>query len=72
MASLLSKIGAIGRAPSMSFAEAFKLGGCEGKEPFTSPAKAIEVGRRMTRAKGEKIDHYRCRHCGLYHLGSNK
>lgn len=72
MASLLSKIGAVGRAPAMSFAAAYEIGACEGKDAFTSPAKAIEVGRRMSRAKGEKIDHYRCRYCGLFHLGSHK
>lgn len=71
MASLLSKIGAVGRSPAMSYAEAFKIGGCEGKDAFDSPAKAIEISRRMSKAKGEKIDHYRCRHCGLYHLGSH-
>jgi hypothetical protein len=49
---------------------------CEGKEGFSSPAVAAKVARKFNaskklrhKAKAGKVESYRCRYCGLYHLG---
>lgn len=45
---------------------------CIGKERFESPNLAQEVARRMReRHKGAFIQHYRCPHCGKWHVGES-
>lgn len=49
---------------------------CSGKEPFASAALANRVAKRRNtskkmRSKGpsRRLEAYRCRHCGFFHLG---
>lgn len=46
--------------------------GCAGKERFTTFALAERVAHlSATRHSGLKIQAYRCRDCGAYHVGSS-
>lgn len=44
----------------------YAVPGCAGKQRFESPALASEVAARSQR--GPRT-HYRCRHCGYFHVG---
>ena len=40
---------------------------CSGKVQFADPGAAVAVLRRKL---GETREHYRCRHCGAWHIGT--
>lgn len=67
MASLLSKIGAVYRMPLVPDDEALAMAQCEGKHGFQTPQLALAV---VLRPRRQRAKAYRCRKCGLYHLGS--
>ncbi len=49
-----------------------RLWGCEGKVAHETRDIAMRVRKRSCRskAKGDPLKVYRCRHCGRWHIGS--
>ncbi len=47
--------------------------GCTGKKAFDAFKRADGVARRMNRRDGgAHLSAYRCRHCGLFHVGADR
>jgi hypothetical protein len=45
------------------------LRSCEGKVAYASRKVAFAVLQRMRRAKHARVDLYRCKGCGCWHIG---
>ena len=43
--------------------------GCDGKIVFTTWTRANQTAQKMRRKKEERIEAYRCRGCGKFHVG---
>jgi hypothetical protein len=50
------------------------LSGCFGKQTFDSPGDAARAARRISSSlnRQKPVGHYRCRHCGDWHIGGRK
>lgn len=51
-------------------AERERLGRCAGKEGIASYELARDAARRVSRGNDAKAGTYRCRECGLWHVGA--
>lgn len=49
-----------------------KEAGCKGKPPFNSMKRAVKVAKRMRRRRNEPVAPYRCKFCGLVHIGGTE
>jgi hypothetical protein len=47
-----------------------RVASCEGKERFTSFARADKVASRQAHRRGEKFNAYACSDCGGFHVGT--
>jgi hypothetical protein len=46
------------------------IGSCVRKAPFHSRRAAKDAATRMRRFGGVRLEPYRCKHCGAFHLTS--
>lgn len=46
-----------------------QLAGCVGKTPISSWEEADRAATKMRRKHGIAFTVYRCRHCGMFHVG---
>lgn len=46
---------------------------CYGKVAYRSPADAVVAVQRMKKGREahKRASHYRCRHCGRWHVGNS-
>lgn len=51
-------------------AERDRIASCLGKQGFATRGEAVKHFPRLPR-KGRRPETYRCRHCGLWHIGGS-
>lgn len=46
-----------------------ELAACVGKKTFPDKGTALKVAARMRRNRGERLEPYKCKSCGMIHIG---